>query len=127
MYSGSSAHQALTYLLCSPSSGSGQQPFPISLGTGGIVVSVQRQVGLGVPRGVLLQATTHPESPSQKAVPATECRWPPWRTCCRQPSKRARELSLTPPGRSSGHGYDNMEMLMLVEEEESGSLPEPVA
>lgn len=73
-----------------------------------------------MPRGVLLQATTYPDSPLQKAVSATECRWPPWRTCCRQPSKRAWELSLTPPGRSSGHGYDNMEMLMLVEERRVG-------
>lgn len=83
------------------------------------MVSVQRPVGLGVPR-VLLPATTQPDSPSQKAVPAPECRWPPWRTCCRQPSERARELGLTPPGRSGGRGHDNMALLVLVEEEERG-------
>lgn len=78
-------------------------------------MSLQRRVGLGTPCGLLLQAPTHPASPSQEAVPATECRWPPWKLCCHQPSKRAWELSLNPAGRSSGRECDFVEMLMLVE------------
>lgn len=79
------------------------------------MVSLQRQVGLGSPCGLLLQAPTHPASPLQEAVPATECRRPPWRLCCHQPSKRAWELGLAPTGRSSGCGCDIVEVLMLVE------------
>ena len=64
--------------------------------------SVQRWVGLGEPRREGLP--TYLASPLQEAVPTTEHRRPPWGPCCQQSSGRARELSLTPSGRSGWRG-----------------------